>query len=281
MRTALAPTAAIVIASLVAVTVSAADSTTLVVCAPGYPGSTAEARPAMDALAGAVTTAAGWPPGRFDATYFETEAGCLDRLSHADAAFALMTLPMFLDHREALALQPLAQAVPAGRAPSEPWSLIAGAGRILGPSDLEGWEIVSLAGHAPQFVRGPALAGWGELPSSVTITFCGAVLSGLREAARGERVALLLDAHQTGALERLPFAGDLEIVHTSQPLPTSLLCAVGDRAGSDRTAELVTALTSLDQRPDAAEALAGVRIDRFDAVDTDRLAAAVATFDGR
>ena len=63
---------------------SAAASTpptplTLVICAPGYPGSTAEAQPSMDTLAAAVSRAAGWPVGTVKAEYQETEAGGIAR----------------------------------------------------------------------------------------------------------------------------------------------------------------------------------------------------------
>jgi hypothetical protein len=169
--------------------------------------------------------------------------------------------------------------VATGRTASEPWSLVAGAGRVDKPADLEGWELLGLAGHSPRFVRGPALGGWGELPPSVAITFSGAVLSGLRRAARGEPVALLLDAPQTAALKGLPFSGSLEVVYTSPPLPVSLLCTIRGRSAPARTAALVSAIRGLDRLPEAAEALAGVRMERFVAVDRDTLDAAIARFE--
>src|SRR5260221_3918717 len=63
---------AIVLASAVAAA-AAPSPVTLVICAPGYPGTTKEAQPSMDALAKAVAKAAGWPPARFAAEYHETE----------------------------------------------------------------------------------------------------------------------------------------------------------------------------------------------------------------
>ncbi len=171
-------------------------------------------------------------------------------------------------------------AVPSGREPLEPWSLVAGAGEVNEPADLAGFEILSLAGHSPPFVRGVALGDWGAVPESVTITFSGAVLSGLRRAAKGERVALLLDAAQTDALGRLPFADELEVVHTSQLLPVSVVCSVGDRASPERLSEVLAALEALDEQPAAAEALAGVRLDRFEPVDTAVLERAEQAFSG-
>lgn len=258
---------------------SAADLT-MVVCAPGYPGSTVEAQPAMDGLAAAVADAAGWHRDALAAAYFETEEGGLARLADADAGLALVTLPLFLEHRSALELRPLMFAVPTGHQALQSWVLVAGVGAVMRPVDLDGWQLLSLAGHSPRFVRGPALGDWGELPASVDITFSGAVLSALRRTAKGESVAVLLDAEQAAALDRLPFAADLEVLHRSRPLPVSVLCAVHDRVPSDRLKAAVAAFAALDEREQAAEALAGVRIDRFDPVDTAALEGAQRAFDG-
>jgi hypothetical protein len=191
-----------------------------------------------------------------------------------------VTLPFFLEHHEDLELRPEMLAVPTDRQALESWVLVAGAGTVDVPEDLEGWQVVSLAGHSERFVRGPALGDWGELPDSTTITFSGAVLSSLRKAAKGERVAVLLDANQADALDRLPFADDLEIVHRSEPLPVSVLCAVGDRPSPATLTVLESALEGLDEQPDAAEALAGVRLQRFEQVDRGSLQRAEEIFAG-
>src|SRR5512139_1894218 len=69
---------------------------TLVVCAPGYPGSTAEAQPAMDTLAAAVSAAANWKTGELGAVYFETESAGLERIALPDSALVLVPLPFWL-----------------------------------------------------------------------------------------------------------------------------------------------------------------------------------------
>ncbi len=272
-----------IVAGILLVLVASADGAermTLVVCAPGYPGSTVEALPAMDGLAAAAAAAAGWSAEELAGVYFETEAAGVDALAEPSTAFALVTLPFFLEHREAGGLTALAQAVSSERSVSEPWTLVAGVGAIASAADLNGWELRSLAGHSPRFIRGPALGSWGELPDTLTITFSGAVLSSLRQAARGDKVAVLLDAPQASALERLPFADKLEVVHRSAPLPVSLLCSVNGRVSEERSIELVAALRGLDARPEAAEGLAGVRIERFVAVDSEVLIRAETAFDG-
>jgi len=259
---------------------SSAADLTMVVCAPGYPGSTAEAQSAMEGFAAAVAAAAGWGRDDLAAEYFETEEGGVERLAVADAGLSLVTLPFFLEHRDELGLQAEMLAVPTGRQAEEPWSLVAGKGKVQGPEGIDGWQLLSLAGHSEAFVRGPALGDWGELPSNLTITFSGAVLSSLRKAAKGEKIVVLLDAEQTEALDRLPFAGDLEIVHTSPPLPVSVVCSIGDRMSPEKKAQLLEALDGLAARPDAAEALAGVRLERFEPADIEALERAETAFSG-
>jgi hypothetical protein len=265
---------------LTVVSFAGAADMTMVVCAPGYPGSTEEAQPAMDGLDSAVTDAAGWSAEDFGAVYFATEAGGVARIGEPDTGLALVTLPFFLEHHRELDLRPEMLAVPTDREAQEPWTLVAGAGAVGDPADLEGWQVVSLAGHSERFVKGPALADWGELPDSVEITFSGAVLSSLRKAAKGEPVAVLLDAEQADALDRLPFADDLEIVHRSQPLPVSVLCGVGDRPSPETMTVLSTTLDGLDESPDAVEALAGVRLDRFEPMDHESLQRVEEIFEG-
>jgi hypothetical protein len=270
---------ALLVVMLIASSSPAADLT-MVVCAPGYPGSTAEAQSAMEGFAVAVATAAGWGSNDLAAEYFETEEGGVERLAATDVGLSLVTLPFFLEYRGELGLRPEMLAVPTGRKSQEPWSLVAGKGAVTKPADLDGWQLISLAGHSESFVRGPALGDWGELPSNLTITFSGAVLSSLRKAARGEKIVVLLDAEQAEALDRLPFAGDLEIVHASPPLPVSVVCSIGDRVSPEKKAELLDALDGLAARPDAAEALAGVRLERFEPANFKALETAEAAFSG-
>lgn len=259
---------------------ASAEVPTLVAWAPGFPGSTKEAQPSMDALAAAVTAAAGKPAGSLAAVYHETEKGGHDRLAQRDAVLAMVPLPAFLEYEKQLKLVPRLAVVTAGTAAAtEEWSLVAGRGKLKQPADLAGFQLVSLASYAPRFVRGPALGGWGALPGDVTLVPSGALLSALRRAASGEKTALLLDRAQTAAIDSLPFAPDLEVVATSGPLPGALLCTVGDRLPGKEADSLVAAFSALGGRPAAADALAGVRVARFAPVDAAALRKARAAYD--
>ena len=211
------PFAPVLLAALLPVAASAApppaEPVAFVVCAPGYPGSTAEA-----------------------------------------------------------------QVVAEGGRAEETWSLVAGKGRVSGPGTLDGWEILTSVGYAPRFVRGTALGGWGGAPPGAKVVAAGTVLSGLRRAAAGERVALLLDSVETAALPTLPFAKDLDVVTHSAAVPATVVCAVKKRASAAQVKEAVEALFDLRQRSSGAAALSAMRTDGFVPLDRQSLRRARAAY---
>jgi len=239
---------------------------TLVVCAPGYPGTTAEAQPTMDRFAAAAAEAAGWRPGDLAAVYHETLKGGVDRLGAAEAGLALVTLPFYLEERARLRLAPRLQvAIEPGGA--ETWSLVAKKGLLGSAAALDGWEVLGSAGYSPAFVRGTILGGWGAVPKSARIAFAPAALSALRRAASGEKTAVILDAAGAAALPTLPFASDLEVVARSAALPASLLCTVGDRLPPRDADRLIEGLKRLHRAPAGAAILESMRMQRFEPVD--------------
>ena len=189
-----------------------------------------------------------------------------------------MTLPFFLEHREALGLKPLAQAVQTGSDANQVWTLVAAVGRVVAPKDLAGWEIVSLGGHSPSFVRAMVFDGWGPAPEGLEVAFSSRVLTELRRAAKGETVAVLLDGPQAQSLERLPFGKDLETLRTSPEVPISLVCSVPGRSTPDREKAFTEALLGLGGGGDSDEALAGIRIERFVPIDREALGRAIEIF---
>jgi hypothetical protein len=164
--------------------------------------------------------------------------------------------------------------VPVGGDGTERWSLVVRKGRVTSPAALDGFTILSVAGFAPAFVRGPALAGFGPLPPGVKIAPTASVLSALRRAAAGEPVAVLLDGAQAAALPSLAFAADLEVVARSTPLPVGVVARVDGRLAPASWSRIESALRELASAPDGATALAGIRMARFDTQDAAALAAA-------
>ncbi len=252
----------------------AAEPVAFVAVAPGYPGTTAEAQASMDAFAKALAAQAGLPAGSITAAYFEKEQAGAERLQKPDAAFGMVSLPFFLEHADALKLEPRLAPSQKGTGPTETWALVAKKGRVTGPASLDGWQVNSIAGYAPAFVTGTALAGWGRMPATVKVVQSSQVLSGLRKAAAGENVAVLLDGTQAAALASLPFAADLEGVARSRPLPAGVVVTVGKKLPADRWKVLEKALRDLSGKPDGAAALEGIRLQGFAAIDASAVSTA-------
>src|ERR1700691_1761765 len=142
----------------------AAALSTLVFCAPGYPGGAGDAQPLLDQFASAAATTSGWPAGSLAAVYDPTEEGGLAKLNNADAVLAFVPYPFFVEHAAQLHLTPLVQGEMLDVGSRERWTLVAKAGRLTGPASMAGFTLLSLAGYAPDFVRNSALKGWALPP---------------------------------------------------------------------------------------------------------------------
>jgi hypothetical protein len=221
----------------------------------------------MDAFAKALVEAGHLPAGSLSAVYEETEAGCLKRLGEPDAALVLTPVPFLLDREKQLGLVARLCAVPRGREPLERWTLVAGKDH---PASLDGYTVQSSAGYSKRFVRAAAPG----LRMNVEVRPLTAVLSALRRAASGEKIAVLLDGAQAAAMSNLPFASSLAVVSTSAPMPVAVLATVGKRMNASRWKAVEPAFRRIGDDPAAREALEGVRLSGFVALDEAALAAA-------
>jgi hypothetical protein len=243
-------------------TLLAAALSTLVFCAPGYPGGAGDAQPFVDQFAGAAAAAAGWPAGSLVAVYDPTEEGGLAKLGGADAVLAFVPYPFYVEHAAQLHLTPLVQADLTDIGPQQRWTLVAKSGRVTGPSSLAGFTILSVAGYAPDFVRHSALEGFA-LPPDVKIESTGQVLSALRRAAAGEPVAVLLDQTQAAALPSLPFAAELKTVVQSAELPVAIVAVVNSRLDAARARAMQAGLLKIGQGSGTGDSLSALRLHGF------------------
>src|SRR3569833_2506522 len=138
----------------------AAAASTLVFCAPGYPGAAGDAQPFVDEFAKAAVAAAGWPAGSLSAVYDPTEQGGLAKLGGADAVLAFVPYPFYVEHTTQLHLAPIAQADVVGVGTKEKWTKKTKTKQKTNGPSLAGYTIVSVAGYAPDFVLHSALSAW-------------------------------------------------------------------------------------------------------------------------
>jgi hypothetical protein len=243
-------------------TLLAAALSTLVFCAPGYPGGAGDAQPLLDQFASAAVAASGWPAGSLATVYDPTEEGGLAKLRSADAVLAFVPYPFFVEHAAQLHLTPLVQADVADIGPQQRWTLVAKSGRVTEPKSMAGYTILSVAGYAPDFVRHSALEGWA-LPPDVKIEATGQILGALRRVAAGEPVAALLDQTQAAALPSLPFAAELKAVMQSPELPVAIIAVVDSRVTAARARALQEGLLKMGHVSGSADSLGPLRLHGF------------------
>ena len=234
---------------------------TLIFCAPGYPGGAGDAQPFVDQFAAAAATSAGWPAGTLAAVYDPTEQGGIVKLASTDTVLAFVPYAFFVQHGASLHLSPLVQADVAGVGTQERWTLVAKAGGVTSPASLAGYTILSVAGYAPQFVRHAALAAWA-LPPDVKIESTGQILSALRRVAAGEPVVALLDQTQAAALPTLPFAAQLKTIQESPAVPVAIVAVVGSRLSPARAKTVQGALLKM-RHAKGADTLAPLHLQGF------------------
>ena len=243
-------------------------TTAFVVCAPGYPGSTAEAESVMDAFAEAVAAAAGQPRGALSAEYHETEAGGLERLARPDAGFVFAPLPFFLAHEADLHLVARAQAVMQGGEASEVYSLVAGEGkrerprraRRLGDPGHGGLRAALRAGPGARRLGRAARHDEDSCSRGRSSPACAG-----RPPARRSRCSST--ARRRPGSRASPTPGNSRCWRALLPLPAFIVATVGERVAPAHARQLVDALLALASRPDGAAALASLRLSRFVPLD--------------
>lgn len=245
----------------------------IVVCAPGSPGTTDEAKPALDAFAGALTSKAGVT---LSAIYDPTEQGGVDRLK--SAGIGIVSLPFFLAHEQELGLHARLAVVQKGRPALEQWALVAQKGTAPAAGSFDGFTIMSNAAFAPAFVRGDVLGGLGALPATAKLQQSSAVLSSLRKASNGDHVAVVLDGPQLASLASLPFAAKLDVVARSGQMPAGLVVTVDARMPQKTWSGIESALLGIQNDKAGADALEGIQMAGFVQLDGKALAAARAAY---
>jgi hypothetical protein len=247
---------------LLAPSAAAAAERDILFWAPYAPGSPEQAAGALEEFARFVEQAAGWPQGSLSAVYRNTEDGGLEAIQELDPGFVLVPIPVHLRYHESLDWVPVRAAVLAG-AEAQRYSLY---GPVGSSADwLSDVTIEGDAAYDPQFVRTLVLGGKHPVTDD-RFHPTSRPLSAVRRAARGERVMVLLDEGQRRALASLPAASDLVLLAESAWMPAAVLVSRRGASEAD-TQALARVLDNMGSDPGAADLLATLRIQRFEAVE--------------
>lgn len=239
-----------------------ADPSTVVVCYPGGPVSEDDANKAMSAMLGVVERVGGWPANTFNSTFSSDVAGCEKLLTTNKPAFAITSLGIFLDQREALHLDPVVQPKMRGET-TEQFHLVAIKGRFSSLEDLKGKMVGGTVFDEAAFIRKVVFANKLDPATDFQLKAGKQAIRALRALDKGELDAVLLNGQQYAALGSLPLTHELESVFTSASLPLMGLVADRETSTNDERARFAKALVDLCKDPDGKKLCDLFAIDAF------------------
>jgi hypothetical protein len=214
-----------------------AEEHAMLICIPGGPGSTAEAAerlPKLFARFGEVTGL------QWRGEYHTVKASCDKYLEEQRPVLGLFDYATFLEQREARKLVPAVEVIRQGQGQNR-YFLVAKKGQGL--EALKGKGLWSAHLDAAAFISKVAFDGRIDIAKDFEGKRTASSLKAIKALAKGEADVILIDENEYASLGELPFAGDLEAIATSDPLPGVPLVVIGgDEALAKRLGDKLPAL---------------------------------------
>ena len=216
----------------------------IVVCYPGGPVSEAEANSAMGAMLRVVERIGQWPANSFSSAFTAQADQCRALLNSRKPAFAITSLGLFLEQREAHSLVPVAQPRMKG-ATSERYRLLVRKGQYTNVDQLKGKSVGGTVFEEPDFIRRIVFAGKLDPQTAFDLKPTRQALRAIRSLDKGELDGVLLNGQQFAALGSLPLKSPLEPVFTSADIPLMGMVANSKTSTPDDRARFARALQAM------------------------------------
>ena len=216
----------------------------IVVCYPGGPVSEAEANNAMGAMLRVVERIGQWPANSFSSAFTAQADQCRALLNSRKPAFAITSLGLFLEQREAHSLVPVAQPRMKG-ATSERYHLLVRKGQYTSADQLKGKSVGGTVFEEPDFIRRIVFAGKLDPQTAFDLKPTRQALRAIRSLDKGELDGVLLNGQQFAALGSLPLKSPLEPVFTSADIPLMGMVANSKTSTPDDRARFARALQAM------------------------------------
>ena len=193
-------------------------SNEIVVCYPGGPVGDSEANSAMAAMLRVVERVGEWPANSFTSVFSARSDECRNLLTTHKPSFAITSLGLFLEQRDAHHLTPIVQPRLQG-ATAERYRLLVRKGQYAKLDDLKGKAISGTVLDEPEFLKKIVFAGKIDPATYFALKPTRQAIRALRSLDKGELDGVLLNGQQYAALGSLPLQSPLEVVYTSAETP--------------------------------------------------------------
>ena len=238
----------------------------LIILQPGYPGSTKDAREFVDDFCKTLTTLGAALSG---GEYHNDEPRGLEAVERDRPAIGIVSLGVFLKHRERLALRPLLVSTPHGSC-----RLLVKSGTIPDLKSLSGKTVTSTAFAEPEFVERVILGNATDKPAGALCadwktSRAKSFNRGLRKLKKGRCDAVLLNSREFDGYEnRLKKPEDgFVVLHTSRAFPTAVVVVFGKVAPDEGGKKWLSAFKELPRSEKGKKLLANMGTQGFVPVD--------------
>lgn len=220
---------------------------TVLICYPGGSVQSQDAEAATESMLRVVEEAGNWGAGSMTGLFTSSVKECGMQLDEQKPPFAITTLGTFLAYREKLNLIPLAQPVIDGSS-TERYRIMVRKGTCTSLEALKGKAVGGALVEEAEFLKSVVLQGTVDPESFFTLKKSQRVLHCLRALNKGELDGVIVNSQQYRALGSLPFAGELEVVFTSEEVPLVGIVANEKLTTADERNRFTRALTQVCSR---------------------------------
>jgi hypothetical protein len=245
----------------------------LVIVYPGGPDAGSEGKNLAEQLVQHLAGATGLDPAQFAGAYFNDNQQALTYLKTHRDAFILGGLGFYLPQRKALGLVPMARLRTEGGS-DERFAVVVKEGR---GKTLWGSVLFDDARYIDRF----AFAGKLQTAKWFDVHPTPRPLSAVRKLESEAADAVLLNRAQLDALKQLPLFQGLEVIHTSEPVPTVGLMVIPTPRTKAVQHKIVASVFQLCGTPKGKSICQGVGIAGFDPASTESLEPVIKKYDAR
>lgn len=216
----------------------------VLICYPGGSVQSQDAEAATESMLRVVEEAGNWTSGSMTGIFTSTVKECGMCLDEQKPPFAITTLGTFLAYREKLGLIPLAQPVIDGSS-VERYRIMVRKGTFASVRELKGKTVGGALVEEPEFLKRVVLQGTVDPKSFFVLKSSQRVLHCLRTLVKGELDGVIVNSQQYRALGSLPFAGELDVVFTSEEIPLVGIVANEKKTSADERSRFTHALSRI------------------------------------
>ena len=247
---------------------------TVLVCYPGGSVRTLDAKSAMDSMLRVLEENGGWASGTMTSLFTSNIEDSEEFLSVQKPQFAITTLGTFLQYREKLNLTPLVQPRIQGSS-LDKYRIVVRRGTFNTVEELKGKTLAGLLVEEPVFLNRVIFQGRVDPVSFFALKSSRRVLRSLRDLAKGDLDAVIINSQQYSALGSLPFADELQVIFTSEEIPLAGVVANGQMTTADERNRFSHALLKMCEHQDGKQLCDLFGLEGFVPADTADFAKAI------